>query len=130
MNTGAEFHSKVVMNHVLIIGVKSVDNQGVFNVDGHTDTNVGNSIEKYQTEYVHVNKFAPLAVADDSFAFDTNSSVNRLGDVDAPVVETRADVKSKCHNSINHDNIHGVLVKGQWSRDQYQYTGTFGKIQN
>ena len=38
------------------ISVKSVDNQGVFNVGGHTDTNEGNSIAQYQSEYVHVNK--------------------------------------------------------------------------
>ena len=93
----------------------------MFNVDYHTDTNESNSTQ-YQSKYVHVNKFAPLAVDDDSFAFDTKSSVDKLGDVDAQVVETRAEVKSKCHkkckkNSVNQNTIDGGLVKGHVGRD-------------
>ena len=77
--------------------VKSVDNQGVCNMGGHNDTNVGSSITQYQSKYAHVNRFDPLVVEDGSFAFDTNSSIARLHGVDAQVVETRAGEESKCH---------------------------------
>ena len=77
--------------------VKSVDNQVMSNMGGHTDTNEGSSIAQYQSEYAHVNRFDPLVVEHNSFAFDKNSSVTRLHGVDAQVVQTRADEKSKCH---------------------------------
>ena len=32
------------------IGVKSVDNQYVFNIDDHTDTNESNSMDQYQSK--------------------------------------------------------------------------------
>ena len=91
------------------ISVKSVDNQGVFNVGGHTYTNEGNNNAQYQSKYAHVNKFEPLAVEDNSFAFDTDSSVGRLDGVDAQVVETQDRKKSKWHKtgkkkSVNYDN--------------------------
>ena len=98
--------------------VKSVDSKVVSNMGGHIDTNQGSSITQYQSEYV--NRFDPLVVEDDSFASDKNSSVTRLHGLDAQVVLTRADEKSKCHkkgkkNSVNHDNIDGGLVKEQGS---------------
>ena len=57
---------------------------------------------------------------DECFASDKKSSVIRLHGVDAQVVQTRADEKSKCHdkgkkNLVKHDNIDGGLVKEQES---------------
>ena len=46
---------------------------------------------------------------DDSFAFDTKSSVGRLEGVDAQVVETRADVKSKCHKKVRKTMIKSMV---------------------
>ena len=99
--------------------VKSVDNV-LSNMGGHTDTKEGSNIAQYQSEYAHVNRFAPLVVQDDSSVFDKNSSVTRPHGVDAQVVQTRADEKSKCHkkgkkNSVKYDNINGGLVKDQGS---------------
>ena len=92
------------------IKVNSVDNQKVYNMVSDTKTNVGNSIAQYQSEYAHVNKFASLAVEDD--VFDRNSSVNRLHDVGAQVVETRAGVKSKYHKKGKRNSVHCVEIDG------------------
>ena len=92
------------------INVNSVDNQNVYNMVSDTKTNVGNSIAQYQSEYVHVNKFAPLAVEDD--VFDRNSSVDRFHDVGAQVVETRADVKNKYHKKGKRNSVHSVEIDG------------------
>ena len=59
------------------IGVKSVDNQYVINVGDHTDANELNSIDQYQSKYVHVNRQW----------YNTECSVDKLGDVNAQVVE-------------------------------------------
>ena len=95
--------------------VNSDDNQDLCNMVSDTNTNVGNSITQYQSEYVHVNKFAPLAVEDD--VFDRSSSVIRLHDVGAQVVETRADVKSKCHKKGKKNSAHCLEIDGGLVKD-------------
>ena len=91
------------------IHVNPLDRQ-VYNMVSNTKPNVGNSIVQYQTKYAHVNKFAALAVGDD--VSDSNSSVNRLHDVGAQVVETRAGVESKCRKKGKETSVHCVELDG------------------
>ena len=72
--------------------------------------------DQYQCKCVHVNRFSPLTVDDDSFVIDIECFVDKLGDVKAQVVETRAVVESKCHhkgkkNYVKNQSINGGLVK-------------------
>ena len=53
-------------------GVKSIDNQCVNNVVNHIDANKVDSIDQYQSKYVHVNRFAPLTVDDDNIVTSTD----------------------------------------------------------
>ena len=91
------------------IHVNPLDRQ-VYNMVSNTKPNVGNSIVQYQTKYAHVNKFAALAVEDD--VSDSNSSVNRLHDGGAQVVETRAGVESKCCKKGKETSVHCVELDG------------------
>ena len=96
------------------INVNSVVNQDVCNMVDHTDTNKKSSIIQYQSRFAHVNRFSPLEV-EDSLLVDKNSSVSRLHDVEAQVVETRARVQSTHHTegkktSLTCGSVDGGLV--------------------